>query len=193
MNNDQTTKGLIVSAAWELFYKKGYDNTTVDEIIERSHTSKGAFYHYFKGKDSLLSSLSYLFDEKYENVISTIDINMNSFDKLIYLNRELFKMIEESVSIELLASLYSSQLVTIGEKHLLDENRVYYKLLKKIIKEGQERGEIKSSISCDEIMKVYALCERGLIYDWCISKGSYSLWEYSGYLMPMFLREYKKI
>ncbi|MDU4751835.1 MAG: helix-turn-helix domain-containing protein, partial [Clostridium butyricum] len=88
MNNDQTTKGLIVSAAWELFYKKGYDNTTVDEIIERSHTSKGAFYHYFKGKDSLLSSLSYLFDEKYENVISTIDINMNSFDKLIYLNRE---------------------------------------------------------------------------------------------------------
>lgn len=193
MNNDQTTKGLIVSAAWELFYKKGYDNTTVDEIIERSHTSKGAFYHYFKGKDSLLSSLSYLFDEKYENVISTIDINMNSFDKLIYLNRELFKMIEESVSIELVASLYSSQLVTIGEKHLLDENRVYYKLLKKIIKEGQERGEIKSSISCDEIMKVYALCERGLIYDWCISKGSYSLWEYSGHLMPMFLREYKKI
>ncbi len=131
MNNDQTTKGLIVSAAWELLYKEGYDNTTVDEIIERSHTSKGAFYHYFKGKDSLLSSLSYLFDEKYENVISTIDINMNSFDKLIYLNRELFKMIEESVSIELLASLYSSQLVTIGEKHLLDENRVYYKLLKK--------------------------------------------------------------
>ncbi|WP_455796273.1 helix-turn-helix domain-containing protein [Clostridium butyricum] len=192
MNNNQTTKGLIVSAAWELFYKKGYDNTTVDEIIERSHTSKGAFYHYFKGKDSLLSSLSYLFDEKYENVISIIDINMNSFDKLIYLNRELFKMIEESVSIELLASLYSSQLVTIGEKHLLDENRVYYKLLKKIIKEGQERGEIKSSISCDEIMKVYALCERGLIYDWCISKGSYCLWEYSGHLMPMFLREYKK-
>lgn len=191
MNNNLTTKGLIVSTAWELFYKQGYDNTTVDEIIERSHTSKGAFYHYFKGKDSLLSSLSYLFDEKYEILIKEIDDNMNSFDKLIYLNRELFKMIEESVPIELLASLYSSQLITIGEKHLLDENRVYYKLLKKIIQEGQQRDEIKKDIASDEIMKVYALCERGLIYDWCISKGSYSLFKYSGKLMPMFLEKYR--
>lgn len=192
MKSDRTTKGLIVSAAWELFYKKGYDNTTVDEIIELSHTSKGAFYHYFKGKDSLLSSLSYLFDEKYEILIKQMDENMNSFDKLMYLNRELFRVIEDSVSIELLASLYSSQLVTNGEKHLLDENRVYYKLLKKIIKEGQQRGEIKNDSSCDEIMKIYALCERGLIYDWCISKGSYSLSQYSGKLMPIFLGEYKK-
>ena len=73
MNNNQTTKELIVSTAWKLFYKQGYDNTTVDEIIEQSHTSKGAFYHYFKGKDSLLSSLSYLFDKKYESVIKEID------------------------------------------------------------------------------------------------------------------------
>ena len=104
MDNNHTTKGLIVSAAWELFYKKGYDNTTVDEIIERSHTSKGAFYHYFKGKDSLLSSLSYLFDDKYESLIKEISEDMNSFDKLIYLNKELFKMIEDSVSFQLLAS-----------------------------------------------------------------------------------------
>ena len=192
MNNDHTTKGLIVSAAWELFYKKGYDNTTVDEIIERSHTSKGAFYHYFRGKDSLLSSLSYLFDEKYESLMTNIDSKMNSFDKLMYLNRELFKMIEDSISIELLASLYSSQLVTNGEKHLLDENRVYYRLLKKIIHEGQERNEIKADISCDEILRVYALCERGLIYDWCISKGNYSLCQYSEKLMPMFLNNYRQ-
>lgn len=112
MNSNQTTKELIVSTAWKLFYKKGYDNTTVDEIIENSHTSKGAFYHYFKGKDSLLSSLSYLFDKKYEHVINTVDKNMNRFDILIYLNRELFKMIEESISINLLAYLYSLQLLT---------------------------------------------------------------------------------
>ena len=52
-------------------------------------------------------------------------------------------------------------------------------------------GEIKKESSSEEIMKVYALCERGLIYDWCISKGSYSLYRYSGKLMPMFLHEYK--
>ena len=63
--NARNTKGKIVSAAWKLFYQQGYDNTTIEEIVEASGTSRGSFYHYFEGKDALLSSLSYLFDDKY--------------------------------------------------------------------------------------------------------------------------------
>ena len=48
----QSTKSRIVKAAWTLFYKNGYDQTTVDDIITASKTSKGTFYHYFKGKDA---------------------------------------------------------------------------------------------------------------------------------------------
>ena len=62
----QSTKSRIVKAAWNLFYKNGYDNTTVEEIINASKTSKGTFYHYFKGKEALLNTLSNLFDQKYE-------------------------------------------------------------------------------------------------------------------------------
>ena len=64
----KNTKGKIVSAAWKLFYEQGYDETTVEEIIDESGTSKGSFYHYFEGKDSLLGTLSFLFDEKYEEL-----------------------------------------------------------------------------------------------------------------------------
>ena len=66
--NVRNTKGKIVSAAWKLFYEQGYDNTTVEEIIAESGTSKGSFYHYFEGKDALLETLSILFDEKYEEL-----------------------------------------------------------------------------------------------------------------------------
>ena len=41
----QNTKGKIVSAAWKLFYEQGYENTTVEDIIALSGTSKGTFYH----------------------------------------------------------------------------------------------------------------------------------------------------
>ena len=34
--NSKNTKGKIVSAAWSLFYEQGYDNTTIDEIVEES-------------------------------------------------------------------------------------------------------------------------------------------------------------
>ena len=162
------TKGRIISAAWKLFYEQGYDETTVDEIIAESKTSKGSFYHYFEGKDALLSSLSYLFDEKYEELVAEMDPEMDSFDKLIYLNQELFDMIEKRVSLDLLARLLSSQLITKGERHLLDRNRTYYKLLNQIAFEGQERGQLKTDLSPSEIAKLYALCERALMYDWCI-------------------------
>ena len=82
--NSRNTKGKIVSAAWQLFYRQGYDDTTIDEIVEASGTSRGSFYHYFEGKDALLSSLSYLFDEKYEELMETMDMSLSPIDKLIF-------------------------------------------------------------------------------------------------------------
>lgn len=190
--DSRNTKTKIVNAAWELFYEQGYDYTTIDDIIDRSSTSKGSFYHYFESKDALLSSLSVLFDDKYEQIKETMDPEMNSFDKLMYLNHELFLMIENRIPIDLLARMYSSQLITTGEKHLLDHNRTYFRLIRQIAIEGQRRGEIRDDISVNELVKAYALCERALIYDWCICNGEYSLYQYSGSIMPMFLHNFRK-
>ena len=189
--NNRNTKGRIISAAWRLFYKQGYDDTTVEEIIEESETSRGSFYHYFEGKDALLSSLSYLFDEKYEELEESLNDIKGSFEKLMFLNRELFDYIENNISLDLLARLYSSQLVTKGEKHLLDHNRVYYKLLRRIVSEGQQSGELTRDVTVNEIVKTYALCERALLYDWCICSGEYSLKSYAEKQMPMFLQKLK--
>ncbi len=185
------TKKKIVSAAWKLFYEQGYDDTTVDDIIRESGTSKGSFYHYFEGKDALLSTLSLLFDEKYEELMETMDEGMDSFDKLLLLNMELFTMIENTVPLDLLARMYSTQLITRGDKHLLDRNRTYYKVLRKITLEGQERGELRSDMSVNEMTKLYALCERALLYDWCICEGDYSLKNYSRDMMPRFIRDFR--
>lgn len=186
------TKAKIVSAAWKLFYEQGYDETTVDEIVEESKTSKGSFYHYFEGKDALLSSLFLLFDEEYESLIPKLPRDGDSIDKLIFLNHKLFLMIENSISIDLLTQLFSSQLITRGERHLLDRDRAYYKLIRKIVSEGQEKSELIDTVSTNEIVKYYALVERGLMYDWCLCNGDYSLAQYSRNYMPVFLEGYRK-
>ena len=41
--NTRNTKSRIVSAAWRLFYEQGYEDTTVEDIIFESGTSKGSF------------------------------------------------------------------------------------------------------------------------------------------------------
>lgn len=188
----RNTRSKIVSAAWELFYEYGYDNTTVDDIVERSGTSKGSFYHYFAGKDALLSSLSTIFDEKYMALTETMPPEMDSFERLIYLNHELFFMIENSVSLELLAKLLSTQLTTTSEKHLMDHNRYYFRLLRKICTEGQQQGQLREDISINEMVRIYALQERALLYDWCICGGNYSLSQYSSQQLPLLLSYLKK-
>ena len=181
------TKSRIVEAAWELFYERGYDDTTVEDIVRRSETSKGSFYHYFESKDALLGSLAYLFDAKYEELEGQIGDGEDAFEVLLLLNRELFDMIEKRIEIALLSRLIASQLMGKGERSLLDRDRLYYKLLRRIVLRGQERGELVGDRSAGDIVKLYAMIERALLYDWCLSNGEYSLREYAGGRMPELL------
>ncbi len=185
--NSRNTKGKIVSAAWQLFYQQGYDDTTIEEIVEASGTSRGSFYHYFEGKDALLSSLSYLFDDKYAELDKTMDPELSPIEKLKFINQELFLMIENTVSVDLLSRLFATQLTTSGDRHLLNTNRIYYKLLRQITIEGQKQGLFKDELSINDITKAYAMFERGLMYEWCISNGNYSLCQHSASIMPLFL------
>lgn len=187
----KSVRSRIVSAAWQLFYEKGYNKTTVDDIIALSGTSKGSFYYYFNTKDELLNSLADILDEHYEMLESVIDPEMNSFKKLLYMNENAHFMIEEKIDIELLASLYSTQLVTVADNSLLNQNRKYYQLLTKIIEEGQKRGQIRSDYTVSAIARYYSMCERALVSDWCMSKGSYSLGEYSRECMPMMMEHFE--
>ena len=173
----QNVKRRIVDAAWELFYEKGYDDTTVDDIIRLSETSKGSFYYYFSSKDSLLDTLSTILDENYAKLEDELDPEMNSFDKLMYLNYRSHSFMEQKIDVALLSSLYSTQLIA--------------KLISRIIEEGHVRNQISREKSIQEITKYYSLCERALVSDWCLNRGNYSLGEYSKEYMPILMEHFR--
>ena len=191
MASKQNVKRRIVDAAWELFYEKGYDDTTVDDIIRLSDTSKGSFYYYFSGKDALLDTLSTILDEYYANLEEELDENMNSFDKLMFLNYKSHLFMETKIDVTLLASLYSTQLIAKGERNLLDQNRTYYRLISRIVEEGHVRNQISREKSIQEITKYYSMCERALVSDWCLNRGSYSLAQYSKEYMPILMEHFR--
>lgn len=191
MGEKESTKEKIVEAAWNLFHKNGYDQTTLDDILEASNTSKGSFYYYFKSKSSLLSTLSDFLDDKYKKIKMEIDPEMNSFEKLMYLNHKMHAIIEEKINYELIGSLYASQIVDKDKKYLLSQDREYYKLVTSIIEEGQNRNQIRKDKKIMDIMKMYSLCERALVTDWCLYKASYSLTEHSIEYMPILFSEFR--
>lgn len=48
----------LLEIAGELFFRHGYERTSVEMIIGAAQVSKGAFYHYFDSKESLLEALA---------------------------------------------------------------------------------------------------------------------------------------
>ena len=82
--------------------------------------------------------------------------------------------------------------MTKGEKHLLDRKRTYYRLLRQIVSQGQECEELPDTRTVSEIVKAYAMFERGLMYDWCLSGGEYSLVQSAREMLPLFLDGFRK-
>jgi TetR/AcrR family transcriptional repressor of nem operon len=53
MKKAEATRLMILQKAFELIYSKGYQTTSVDEIISTTQVTKGAFYYHFKTKDEM--------------------------------------------------------------------------------------------------------------------------------------------
>lgn len=177
MNNElhDSLRKKIMDVAWDLFYQKGYEKTTIGDIIEAANTSKGGFYYYFKAKDELLNSLYSFFDEEYERFYENMDKSMNSITQLHVLCQCVFYFIEGHVKPELLSELYRSQLANRTQEHFLSKDRYYQKIVNAIIAEGQSRGEIRSDFSVEALAQHVLLLERGILTEWCIQNGAFPL------------------
>lgn len=72
---ETATRDRIISAAVDVFARKGYHGTGVEDIVQASGTSKGAFYHYFPSKQqifvTLMDDLVAVVEQGVESAIST--------------------------------------------------------------------------------------------------------------------------
>lgn len=59
----------ITNAAMEIFLKKGYENTTMEEIAANAGMSKGGLYHYFKSKDVILLFVNQKINQQIEDIM----------------------------------------------------------------------------------------------------------------------------
>ena len=61
-----------MQVALELFFQKGYEHTTIMDIINEMGVSKGAFYHYFDSKEDVIVAIAQEFTEKAVRMIKSI-------------------------------------------------------------------------------------------------------------------------
>lgn len=186
-NAKESDRSRIVRAAWQLFHEKGYNDTTIADVVSRAGVSEAAFYENFKEKNDLEYTLGELFDRKYSDLMTQVNSRFNHYDILLYLNYEMFKLIESDVPIALVKHMFVEN--TDNARKMLNKSRFYYSLIPQLIKEAQDKGEFIKEESAQEIADNYFSIERGIICDWCIKDGKDSLTKRGRKLMQIFLKE----
>ncbi len=62
--------------------------------------------------------------------------------------------------------------------------------MRRLLTKGKETGALSDRQSVSEMVRLYALCDRALLYDWCLCGGEYSLRDYGAETMPGFLSSF---
>jgi AcrR family transcriptional regulator len=134
----------ILDAAQRLIYSKGYEQMTVQDIIDLLQISKGAFYHYFESKQGLLIALVERIVEHAEQLVLPIASSrkMRALDKLL----SFFDVLDQYKR-ENLAMVLAFLRIWYADENALFRNKLYLTRIKrlapwlsKIIQEGVAEG-----------------------------------------------------
>jgi AcrR family transcriptional regulator len=74
----------LVDCAQRLFLEKGYERTTINDVIAATALSKGAFYHHFRAKEDLLEAIAARFSEQAFGQAAGVrdDVSLNALQRL---------------------------------------------------------------------------------------------------------------
>lgn len=139
----------ILDASLQLFIEKGYEETTVLDIINNmGGMTRGAFYHHFKSKEEVFDALSdKLFNEHDIFKEAKNQTQLNGLEKIKYIfNQGSFEENDRTkLSFSIMPLLDSPAFL---KKLIIDTNRDFLTpALQEIIEEGFQDGSIKRNNS----------------------------------------------
>jgi AcrR family transcriptional regulator len=153
----------ILEAAYALFLKQGYKNTTMDDIAQELSMSKKTLYKYFPGKMELLASSFEILKNKLSLKVETVVSN-----KYLPFTAKLKSML--SVTAKELAPINAELLTDLREyaPEIWIELQQYikesaYLRFQRLIQEGVEQGYVMSHVNISLVVFLYASAIQNLI------------------------------
>ena len=134
----------IIDAAQRLVYTKGYEQMTIQDILDELHISKGAFYHYFSSKQALLEALIERLAEEAEKVLRPIleDPQLPALEKLeaYFVTAGRWKTTQKAFLLALLKVWYNDDNAIVREKMLNVMVKRFAPMIARVIRQGIQEG-----------------------------------------------------
>ncbi|MBB5936338.1 TetR/AcrR family transcriptional regulator [Streptomyces zagrosensis] len=143
----------LLDAATKLFAERGYDRTSVQEIVEAAGVTKGALYHYFGSKDDLLH-------EVYGRVLR---LQQERLDALAGADAPVERRLRDAAADVVVTTIENlddtkiffrsmHQLSPEKHKQVRAERRRYHERFRALIEEGQRSGVFSADTPADLVV-----------------------------------------
>jgi AcrR family transcriptional regulator len=152
MTTAPDARARVLDAAVDLFAERGYDGTSVAQVIARAGVAKGGFYHHFASKEALL----------YEVYGDLIGRQLEGMDEIIARGRPPAETLRALID-DLVATTAASArpaLVFWREMNRLGDERTeayrrarrrYHDAVRRLIRDAQSAGQFSSVASADTV------------------------------------------
>lgn len=157
MKKAEATRLMILQKAFELIYVKGYQTTSIDDIIATTKVTKGAFYYHFKTKDEmglaiineiLKPTLTNSFIEPLQTEENPLDAIYNLMDNLLMKND--FLKVEYGCP----ASNFTQEMTPWNSefnKALNELTQEWTKAITATIERGKKNGTIRKDVNAKQV------------------------------------------
>lgn len=152
----RTVPERLVGAAQELFAERGFESTSVQDVVAAAGVTKGAMYHYFDSKDDLLAEI-------YGRVLRLQTEQLEAVAR----NGEAVEVRVHTAAADVVVSTLEnlqSTTVFFRSLHLLSqdkqddvraERRRYHDTFRAMIREGQRNGTFRDDIAADLVVDFF--------------------------------------
>ncbi|WP_367131592.1 MULTISPECIES: TetR/AcrR family transcriptional regulator [Streptomyces] len=178
----------LLAAATRLFADRGYDRTSVQEIVEAAGVTKGALYHYFGSKDDLLH-------EVYGRVLR---LQQERLDALAGSRAPVEERLRRAAADVVVTTIENLDDTTIFFRSMHDlgpeklaqvraERRRYHERFRALVEEGQRAGVFTTATPADLVVD-YHFGSVHHLGAWYRAEGRLSAQEVAGHLADLLMR-----
>jgi len=167
------SKELIIKVACKLFLQKSFKEVTMQELVKSTGLSKGAFYHYFESKEQLflavLDFFTSLMIHHYENY--SMDSFYNFYhdyaNEIKKYSKEYVEYLigdesEGQLSMNYFSMAFDAlKLFPDFRARMVKEHKKELKIWIDVINSARKNGEIRSSMSDEEIAQLFIYSSDG--------------------------------
>ncbi|MEM9824131.1 MAG: TetR/AcrR family transcriptional regulator [Bacteroidota bacterium] len=172
----------LLEKGMEILWSKGYNGTSVNDIVRAAGIPKGSFYFYFKSKeDFAVKAIHRYADEEFVPMVRILeDTSSSAKQRLLNVYEHRIQTLKEDFNCQkgCMACNLSSEMSEHNEnirKAILEIHAKMRAPMVKVALEAQEAGEINPSINVHDLIEFFENAGKGAMISMKESQSSYPI------------------